>query len=185
MVLFMLRTPCHPGLPARDQHRAGRAQLMATTFATFERNIREQLGIMLGSAGFDPARDIQGITVNRWAHGYAYSPNPLFDPEWKDEDKPWVPVDQQLDVEQTKNTPGVRRMLALVGHQTAFQRGKEQDSGRSGGDHQGGGAHRRSHRGRHADDRLNVAPGQGFACLAHPFFRRCGSRILRAYLAPR
>lgn len=45
---------------------------------------------MLGSAGFDPARDIQGITVNRWAHGYAYSPNPLFDPEWKEEDKPWV-----------------------------------------------------------------------------------------------
>lgn len=36
------------------------------------------------------------------------------------------PVDQQLDVEQTKNTPGVRRMLAWVGHQTAFQRGKEQ-----------------------------------------------------------
>jgi hypothetical protein len=35
------------------------------------------------------------------------------------------PVDQALDVEQTKNTPGVRRMLALVGHQAAFQRGKE------------------------------------------------------------
>jgi spermidine dehydrogenase len=90
MVLFMLRTPCKPGLPARDQHRVGRAQLMSTSFATFERNIREQLGTMLGSAGFDPARDIQGITVNRWAHGYAYSPNPLFDPEWKEEDKPWV-----------------------------------------------------------------------------------------------
>ena len=90
MVLFMLRTPCQPGLPARDQNRAGRMELMSTTFATFERNIREQLGAMLGSAGFDPARDIQGITVNRWAHGYAYSPNSLFDPEWKEEDKPWV-----------------------------------------------------------------------------------------------
>ena len=90
MVLFMLRTPCKPGLPARDQHRVGRAQLMTTSFTTFERNIREQLGTMLGSAGFDPARDIEGITVNRWAHGYAYSPNPLFDPEWKEEDKPWV-----------------------------------------------------------------------------------------------
>ena len=90
MVLFMLRTPCKPGLPARDQHRVGRAQLMTTSFTIFERNIREQLGTMLGSAGFDPARDIEGITVNRWAHGYAYSPNPLFDPEWKEEDKPWV-----------------------------------------------------------------------------------------------
>jgi spermidine dehydrogenase len=28
--------------------------------------------------------------VNRWAHGYAYTPNALFDPEWKEEDKPWV-----------------------------------------------------------------------------------------------
>src|SRR5262249_18027571 len=82
IVLFMVRTPCKRGLSARDQHRAGRAELMRTPFATFERNIREQLGAMLGSAGFDPARDIQGITVNRWAHGYAYSHNLLFDPEW-------------------------------------------------------------------------------------------------------
>lgn len=90
MVLFMLRTPCQPGLPARDQNRAGRVQLMTTTFATFERNIREQLGSMLGSAGFDPARDIHGIAVNRWAHGYAFAPNSLFDPDWKEGEEPWV-----------------------------------------------------------------------------------------------
>jgi len=89
-VLFMLRTPCKAGLPARAQNRAGRAQLMGTPFATFERNLREQLGAMLGSAGFDPARDIHGITVNRWAHGYAYFPNSLFDPEWKKGAEPWV-----------------------------------------------------------------------------------------------
>ena len=90
MVLFMLRTPCSPGLPARDQNRAGRAQLMATPFATFELNIRRQLGTMLGPSGFDPARDIHGITVNRWAHGYSFSPNPLFDPAWKQGEEPWV-----------------------------------------------------------------------------------------------
>jgi spermidine dehydrogenase len=90
MVLFMLRTPCRPGLPMRDQYRAGRVELMGTPFATFERNIRDQLGRMLGGAGFDPARDIEGITVNRWAHGYAYTPNYLFDPEWKEEEMPWV-----------------------------------------------------------------------------------------------
>jgi spermidine dehydrogenase len=45
---------------------------------------------MLGGAGFDPAKDIEGITVNRWAHGYAFTPNPLFDPHWKEEEKPWV-----------------------------------------------------------------------------------------------
>jgi spermidine dehydrogenase len=90
MVLFMLRTPCQPGLPQREQHRAGRYELMATPFATFERNIRDQLARMLGSAGFDPAKDIEGITVNRWAHGYAYSYNPLFDPDWPEGEQPWV-----------------------------------------------------------------------------------------------
>jgi len=89
-VLFMIRTPSKPGLPQRDQHRAGRAELMRTPFATFERNIRDQLGRMLGPAGFDPARDIDGVTVNRWAHGYAYSYNPLFDPDWSEEEMPWV-----------------------------------------------------------------------------------------------
>jgi spermidine dehydrogenase len=89
-VLFMLRTPCKPGLPQRDQNRAGRAELMQTPFSTFERNIRSQLGLMLGGAGFDTAKDIEGITVNRWAHGYAFTPNPLFDPDWKEGEQPWV-----------------------------------------------------------------------------------------------
>jgi spermidine dehydrogenase len=90
MVLFMLRTPCKPGLPQRDQFRAGRAELMRTPFSTFERNVRDQLARMLGPAGFDPARDVAGITVNRWAHGYAYSPNSLFDPDWPEGEQPWV-----------------------------------------------------------------------------------------------
>jgi spermidine dehydrogenase len=90
IVLFMLRTPCKPGLPQRDQNRAGRAELLQTPFSKFERNIRDQLARMLGGAGFDPAKDIEGITVNRWAHGYAFTPNPLFDPDWKEGEKPWV-----------------------------------------------------------------------------------------------
>jgi len=89
-VLFMLRTPCKPGLPQREQNRAGRGELMGTPFSKFERNIRDQLTRMLGGAGFDPAKDIEGITVNRWAHGYAFAPNALFDPDWKEEEKPWV-----------------------------------------------------------------------------------------------
>lgn len=89
-VLFMLRTPCKPGLPMRDQNRAGRAELLQTPFAQFERNIRDQLERMLGAAGFDPANDISAITVNRWAHGYAYTPNALFDPEWREGQQPWV-----------------------------------------------------------------------------------------------
>jgi spermidine dehydrogenase len=90
MVLFMLRTPCAPGQPIRDQFRAGRYELMSTPLETFERNIRDQLARMLGGADFDPARDIEGITVNRWAHGYAYSRNALFDPDWKEGEQPWI-----------------------------------------------------------------------------------------------
>jgi spermidine dehydrogenase len=72
-----------PGKPRKDQHRLGRAELLATSFETFERNIRDQLARMLGPGGFDPARDIIDITVNRWPHGYAYTYSSLFDPmEW-------------------------------------------------------------------------------------------------------
>ena len=82
ILVRMVRTPCYPGMSERDQHRMGRAELLTTSFATFEENIRDQLGRMLGPRGFDPARDIAAITVNRWPHGYAYEYNPLFDPDW-------------------------------------------------------------------------------------------------------
>jgi spermidine dehydrogenase len=96
MVLFMLRTPCKPGLTEREQHREGRKELLRTPFSTFERNIRDQLGRMLASGGFDPARDIAGITVNRWAHGYAFGPNSLFDPDWPEGEQPWVRGRQRI-----------------------------------------------------------------------------------------
>lgn len=90
MVLFMLRTPCQPGKPRREQYRMGRYELIATPFSEFERNIRGQLNRMLASGGFDSARDIAAITVNRWAHGYAYEYDSLSDPDWKPEDRPCV-----------------------------------------------------------------------------------------------
>jgi spermidine dehydrogenase len=90
MVLFMLRTPCKPGLPRRDQYRTGRFELISTPFSKFERNIREQLNRALAPAGFDSARDIAAITVNRWAHGYAYEYDSLSDPHWEPEERPCV-----------------------------------------------------------------------------------------------
>jgi spermidine dehydrogenase len=84
IVVHMMKTPCKPGLPARDQHRIGRTELFRTSFETMERNIREQLARTLGGGGFDPARDITAITVNRWPHGYAYEYNSLWDTFWLD-----------------------------------------------------------------------------------------------------
>jgi len=88
ILLHMSRTPCQPGLSAREQQRAGHYDLLATSFETFERNIRDQLVRVLGGGGFDPARDIEAITVNRWPHGYAYEYNPLWDPDWPEGKRP-------------------------------------------------------------------------------------------------
>jgi spermidine dehydrogenase len=82
IVLHLAKSACKPGLPTREQHRAGRRELLGTPFTVIERNIREQLGRALAGGGFDPAGDILGITVNRWPHGYAYQYNSLEDPFW-------------------------------------------------------------------------------------------------------
>jgi spermidine dehydrogenase len=90
ILLHLSRTPCKPGLPAREQHKAGRMELLVTPFELFERKIRDQLSRMLGAGGFDAARDIAAITVNRWPHGYGYEYNPLFDPEWPEGQAPHI-----------------------------------------------------------------------------------------------
>jgi spermidine dehydrogenase len=82
IVIHMMKSPCKPGKPSRDQHTAGRTELYNTTFETIERKIREQLARTLEAGGFDPARDIAAITVNRWPHGYAYEYNSLWDSFW-------------------------------------------------------------------------------------------------------
>lgn len=81
VMVHMTRAPAQPGLNEREQHKAGRAELLATPFATFERNIRSQMNRALGSGGFDAANDIAGIAVNRWPHGYAPEYNSLVDPD--------------------------------------------------------------------------------------------------------
>lgn len=88
VLLHMLRTPCQPGLSAREQQRAGHYDLLATPFETFERSIRDQLARVASSGGFDPAHDIEAIMVNRWPHGYAYEYNPLWDPDWPEGKRP-------------------------------------------------------------------------------------------------
>jgi spermidine dehydrogenase len=83
MCLHLVHVPGAPnqGLDARTQFRLGRAKLLAMEFAEFEARIRDELDRMLGPGGFSAARDIAAITVNRWAHGYSYDPNSLFDDE--------------------------------------------------------------------------------------------------------
>lgn len=90
ILVRMVRTPAKYGLPEREQHKAGRAELLITPFETFERNIRDQLARALSAGGFDPGRDIEGIAVNRWPHGYAPEYNCLVDGD--------MPADQRPNV---------------------------------------------------------------------------------------
>jgi spermidine dehydrogenase len=84
----MVRFPhqSNAGLTPSEQKRAGRHELFATPYETIERNIRRQLAGSLSEGGFDPARDIEGITVNRWAHAYINRANPLYDEMYEDRD---------------------------------------------------------------------------------------------------
>ncbi len=102
VVLHMSHIPLAPGLPAPEQFRAGRRALLETGFETFEYHVRDLLGRMLGPGGFDPARDIAGITVNRWPHGYAYSVDAesgdvAWSPKrWLHKHRPWVDARQSI-----------------------------------------------------------------------------------------
>ena len=102
IILHLQNIPLAPGLPAPDQFRQGRQDLFQTPFEVFERNVRDQLGRMLGPGGFDPARDIEGITVNRWPHGYAFSVDQQTNdvawwPErWPHKSRPWVEARQRI-----------------------------------------------------------------------------------------
>ena len=83
MLLHMEHMPLTPnqGLSNAEQFRLGRLVLLNTPFEEFENRITDQLDRMLGPGGFQSARDIAAITVNRWPHGYSYDANTLFDPE--------------------------------------------------------------------------------------------------------
>jgi spermidine dehydrogenase len=90
VVVQMFRNWNKPGLPRREQNRAGRADMLATSFETLERETRRQLNRMLGPGGFDARRDILALTVNRWPHGYSYTYDTLADPDVPEVKRPHV-----------------------------------------------------------------------------------------------
>jgi spermidine dehydrogenase len=90
IIVHMVRNPNKPGLPRKEQNRAGQQELLSMTFEDFEVKIRQQLARMLAPGGFDPAQDIAAITVNRWPYGYAYTYDTLADPDVPQEERPHV-----------------------------------------------------------------------------------------------
>jgi spermidine dehydrogenase len=85
ILLHMSKMPLSAdGLAARDQATVGRYSLTEISFEDMEREIRDLLGRALKDGGFDPARDIEAITCNRWSHGYALEYMRPWDAYWPD-----------------------------------------------------------------------------------------------------
>jgi spermidine dehydrogenase len=78
------------GVSVADQHRIARTRMLTMQFEDFEREVRRVLNATLGAGGFDAARDILAITVNRWPHGYARDHLDLEDAAWNVEPRPEV-----------------------------------------------------------------------------------------------
>ncbi len=90
IVVHMVRSPNKPGLPRKEQNRAGQQELLSMSFEDFELKIRRQMARTLAPGGFDPREDILAITVNRWPFGYAYTYDTLADPDVPFEQRPHV-----------------------------------------------------------------------------------------------
>jgi spermidine dehydrogenase len=63
-----------PGRSAYEQGVMGRAKLLASPYADYERQIREHMTRLFSDAGFDPRTDIAGIILNRWGHARVVQP---------------------------------------------------------------------------------------------------------------
>ena len=79
VVFLMNHVPTRPyeGLTNREQHRKGRYDILKLSFQDYEDKIIDHLSAMFGPDFKE--EDLAGITVNRWAHGYSYEYNSLFD----------------------------------------------------------------------------------------------------------
>jgi spermidine dehydrogenase len=61
------------GAPEQEQYEEARYMMLDTEFSEYEEEIRGHLSGMLPKSLFNADRDIESITVNRWAHGYTVS----------------------------------------------------------------------------------------------------------------
>ena len=61
------------GAPRIEQYREARYKMLGLQFKDYEEEIRSHLSGMLPKKLFDFDKDVESITVNRWAHGYTVS----------------------------------------------------------------------------------------------------------------
>ncbi|TQN32129.1 spermidine dehydrogenase [Haloactinospora alba] len=88
IVIQMISAPSPPDSAPAKAAISARHDLLNRPFDSYERSIRETLNRALGDGGFDAKRDIEAITVNRWAHGYAREYARPYDRFWPYERTP-------------------------------------------------------------------------------------------------
>jgi len=91
IVVWMIHAAAPPASgdqSSRDLYRLGRHQLLSMSFEDIEAATLSQLSGMFGATGFNAETDVEGITANRWAHGYAYEYMELHDPAWPEGEAP-------------------------------------------------------------------------------------------------
>ena len=82
-LLQLNKVPNDPSkLTQLASYERGRQQLLGLSFSDFEDEIIDLIDRTVNTAGgdFDPGRDIESVTVNRWNYGYAYELCSTFDP---------------------------------------------------------------------------------------------------------
>lgn len=84
LVFWGSLTPPANAYTVKEQLRASRERMLELTLEDYEREIRTVLDGLLSPAGFDVAKDILAITVNRWPHGYSYEYLDLWDEDYDD-----------------------------------------------------------------------------------------------------
>ena len=66
------------GTPPIEQFRGARYKMLSLQLEDYENEVRAHLSGMLPKGLFEFDRDVESITVNRWAHGYSYgNPGPI------------------------------------------------------------------------------------------------------------
>lgn len=68
--------------------RVARQEMMQLTYEGIETDLRRQLADIFGPYGFDFDRDVAGLTVNLWPHGYTSEQSTVFGPGYEDGEYP-------------------------------------------------------------------------------------------------
>jgi spermidine dehydrogenase len=72
------------GAPPIEQFREVRHKMLNLQFNHYEEEIRAHLSGMFPRDVFEFDRDVESITINRWAHGYVYGGSRLFDSDLRE-----------------------------------------------------------------------------------------------------